>query len=302
MGEGAAHCLAVGVEAYKIDVAEISKGFAEYDLYFLKASPSFRTESLSRKDKIDFGVKRAELRFNLKDGIAKELFPEKEEETQEKQVKYECGVSISGKGEVEFGPFKGSIVPEAKWHKITELTITTINTFCYNTGRLTKTPTWVFQPRSGENHLEAGREVGLAVQVPKGGNLQGSVKMSSRDIVLLDKNHKVPSWPKWLLNRLRGFIVHDKYYTPIEFDLGPTLNLTKVTGVVDLEAEEVLRIELSEAVIAKRRAGKKFPVSHKETLHGTGIPGYPREGHKFLKVPQLSENTRQLISKEIESA
>jgi len=290
LGDSATHCMTVGIEAYKIDADELakrlkvaSKSVARYEYYLIKASPGFKTEDLSRDHRIDLGAKRAELDFFLKFGIAKDRFPEKEEEREEKEVECEYGVTVSAKGEVEFKPFKGSIGPEARWRKVTKFKISTINTYCYGVGRLTATPGWIFEPRAGENHLEADKEVGLTVEVPKGRRLSGRLKMFCRDIVLLDGNHKGLSWRKKFVARIKGLVMQDKYYKPIKFEFP-----------MHYKYHKPIEFVLPTQYAAARPRGY-FPSS--------GEPA-ARYGKLYQRkvVPRLSNRTLEIVEKELSHA
>ena len=134
-----------------------------------------------------------------------------------RQTSVDYGVTVSGKGEVALQPIlKGEVSANAGWHKVTKFESSTINTNCYSTGKLTPNPNWIFQVREGENHLEAEKNILLTVELPKTHVLSGKVTMFSRDIVLLDKEHKVLSLRKRLWARIRGLILSDSEYRPIE--------------------------------------------------------------------------------------
>lgn len=238
LGSSAGHCMTLGIHAYKIDPTLLAKRanvatgtLTKYDYYLIKGSPGFKTEVLSRDHKIDLGARRAELRFSLDHGIAVDRFPEKEEERHEKEVEYNYSVTVSAKGEVEFKPvIKGSVGPEAKWCKVTKFKTSTINTYCYSIGKLTATPGWVFEPREGENHLEAEKELGLTVQIPKvrgrSSYPSGCLKMFCHSLVLLDENHKQLSLPQKIVARIKGLVLRDRYYKGVEFNF-PMAEITR---------------------------------------------------------------------------
>lgn len=188
----------------------------QFDYYLIRVIPSFKTERISRAHKIDLGAKTADLEFLLGDGgIAKDIFPVQEEQEFSKHVKCEYGATVKPKGEVQFGLLKGSVEGEAKWHRITNFVVSTINTYCYSSGTLTPAPSWVFQTRQGENYLSAQRELGLILQVPKGKRVLRSLKMFCGDIVLLDANHRELSGLKKFVTRIIKRIKSNPYYKPL---------------------------------------------------------------------------------------
>jgi len=225
LGNASGPCTILGIEGYAIDTSGLfgrlkpkSRGLDQYDFFVVKGYPGFRTQTLSTDHKIDVGVKRVDLEFSLKDGaVARDVVPGKEEDVSKKEVECEYGITLSAKGEVDFKPFTGTIGPEGKWHKVVKYVEKSVNSYCVAVGALTPSPSWTFQPRTGENHLQEEKQVLLTVQAPKGKKLGGSLKMVSRNLVLLDENHKELSRMQSFVAKIRRLIQDDKYYKPIKF-------------------------------------------------------------------------------------
>lgn len=313
LGQSMAPCMAVGILGYAVDSASLvgqlgapSESLEKYNYYVIKAAPSFKTELLSHEHKIFFGVKRVDLSFSLRaDAIAIDRFPIKEEETLKKDVEYEYGVTVSAKGEVEFKPFKASLGPEAKWNKVTKFTVSTINTYCYATGRLTASPGWVFEPRAGETHLKAEREVLLTVQVPKRNKLAGRVSMLCQNLVLLDENNRQLSPYKKFVVAIKKLIRKDQYSKPIEFDFPlPERKKIRLPGRFIKCPSCKTTVVAHGAVTFCTSCGSSLSEAapHEIAEYPIGRVDMPNMARRLMPEFRLSNRTVQLIDKELARA
>jgi hypothetical protein len=276
IGEGSGECHYLSVYGKWIDDKT-----RQY--YLINLEPSFRRADLT-KSKYDFGIKRASLSIEIKNGKFIHSFPENIETVCSGIQEYKLIKSAESNGGVGYSCVKAGYKLSKSDEIITKAKINIYDTSCYVSGNTTQ-KIWTFEVKScqAKPYLYGVRKIHLIVKVKNTKHFpRCSIKFNVSDIIVMKDNNVVNGLEIIMAKLLSP--IKKTLYRPISFKLKDGLGwATKIIPSNHNETEKYLKI-------IKNPVPKEFP----------SLFPFPSEENK-LKIKQREKQFRQ-VEKNINEA